>query len=234
MSKILELLTGKKKLVSAGELLSEEQTVWNKAKKAEMQSMAAMKQITLASLTLAALSFLFGYSSLSKPKYQPYVIEVQSDGSAEFKGKVQFHKVDLNDAMITNALSNFIKKMRTVSTDYSVIVRNIEETYGFVTVKGSSMLTGYYRASDPIKTHESGVRREIVISSFSPLSASQWLCKWTEVYYKDGAVFDRKSLDGTFAFIQENPKTDAQIIANPLGIFFDEIYITGLSAGGEK
>jgi type IV secretion system protein VirB5 len=169
------------------------------------------------SLSLAAgIVWLSGQS-----RVVPYVVEVDKQGGVQAIGPA-IRRYDPQDAQIAHFLSEFIRKVRSFSTDGVVDRDNWLNAYQFfLTDHGKLAFNAYARDHDPSKMlgHQA---TEVDVTSLVRVSATSFEVKWTERHVdQEGVKTERWTAILTYAI--KPPSNQAQINANPLGVYVDGI-----------
>lgn len=180
-------------------------------------------QITaVVALVLLTFSVMYGYTHISKPKLQPYVIEVDSQsGDVQFAGMLEGRPLDTNDAVIRNYLIEFIKSTRGVSTDMVVLKRSRQEAYFMATRSAQAQITEMIRQEDPFSMAQRNIRRDVKFRLFERVSEQTWRAEWVEQVRQDGVIQEQVAMSGTFSFTRSQPQTQEEAEQNPFGLYFD-------------
>jgi len=180
-------------------------------------------QVTaIVSLVLLTFSVMYGYTHISKPKLQPYVIEVDpSSGNVRFAGMLQGRMLEANDAVIRNYLIDFIKSTRSVSTDMVVLKRTRQQAYFMATRSAQNQITQMVQQEDPFTMAQQNIRRDIKFRLFERVSEQTWRAEWTEQMRQDGVITEQVAMSGTFSFTRAQPETPEEAEQNPFGLYFD-------------
>ena len=97
-------------------------------------------------LLIVAIVIIAGY-----PKSQGYVIEIAADGSATMNPDAVTLLQDWTPAEETKRhfLGEFIRELRSVSSDPQIVQANIDRLYNRVTGNAADQVTDYIRETDP-------------------------------------------------------------------------------------
>ena len=121
-------------------------------------------------------------------------------------------------AVIGYFLADWVKLTRSKSIDPIVIRDNWTGAYRFVAGPAIGELSEYAKAHDPFANVGSqAVNVEIV--SVLARSPSTYQVQWRETTYDQGASSATESWTGLFTVKLTPPKNEAELRANPLGIF---------------
>jgi len=147
----------------------------------------------------------------------PYVIELKSSG--EVRGvKATLASYEPSDAQIAYQLAEFIRNVRSVSIDPIIVRENWLRAYDFTTDKAALTLNEYARTNDPFT--DVG-RRSVSVDIASVVRSSEdsFELRWKETSYLSGAVQSQKTYTAVLAMIIDQPRDEATLHRNPLGIY---------------
>jgi type IV secretion system protein TrbF len=123
-------------------------------------------------------------------------------------------------------VSNFVKLIRDLSLDPVMAKKNWLNAYHFLTPRGAVLLNEYFRQNNPINLlGKQTVTVEIV--DINPISETTFNVGWTENYVDiNGQALAKKKISGVFTILIEEPKSQAEILVNPLGIYILDFHIS--------
>ncbi|SPD72438.1 Conjugal transfer protein [uncultured Desulfobacterium sp.] len=176
-------------------------------------------------LVFIVFPLIFGSMYLgAQPKAVPYVVDVEPDGSAIYRGPVAklWENYRPEKTAIVYQLHRFLEDTRNVSSDMAVVKKNWFDAYKLVTPKSSSTLSAYANQNDPFA--RSLVQRvSIEITATVPLSADSWQVDWKEtIWGPKGNVITTEYWRSNFKVCLVKPQSEDQLKKNPLGIYIDE------------
>jgi len=123
------------------------------------------------------------------------------------------------DAQKEYFISEFIKKVRSLPLDPVVAQQNWQSAYNYLTQAGAKQLDAVMAKMQPQKL----LGKEAItvkINDINALSPNTFQVDWTEtVFSKQGEQSEVRKFSGVFTVAVSQPKTQAQMLANPLGIY---------------
>lgn len=175
-----------------------------------------------AIISLICVIFL-GYST-TQNKLIPYVIEVDKLGNTSKVGIVQ--NIDLkNPNVIKYSLNTFIYSWRSVWGDVEIQRKFIFDAYAYLepNSKAFNFINEEYREKNPFKqVSKENVR--VKVKSIVPQNADTWQVEWEEETRNlKEEIISQITYRGFFQVKQIVPKTEEQILKNPLGIFIFDL-----------
>jgi type IV secretory pathway TrbF-like protein len=118
-------------------------------------------------------------------------------------------------------VADWVRLVRSKSTDAMVLRENWTRAYRFIAGDAQVELSQYARDHDPFeRVGQLAVNVEVV--SVLPRSPTSYQVQWRETTYDQGAAAPTINWTGLFTIGHHDPRTEADLRANPLGI-----YITG-------
>lgn len=115
-------------------------------------------------------------------------------------------------------LADWVVKTRSKSIDPIVIRDNWTSAYRFVAGGAIGQLNEYAKAHDPFaNAGQQAVSVEVI--SVLPRSPSTYQVQWRETTYDQGATTSAVVWTGLFTTKIQPPKNEAELRANPLGVF---------------
>ena len=115
-------------------------------------------------------------------------------------------------------IADWVRLVRSKSTDPIVLRQNWVNAYHFVTPEAGAALTEYARTRDPFaRLGQDAINVEIV--SVLPRSPQTYQVTWRETLYDQGGRSIPENWTGVFSTVQKPPRTEAELRANPLGLY---------------
>jgi len=179
-------------------------------------------------LVLAAFPAIGGLVYVSAMPKQVHIIEVATDGSANYRGPGgrSYNGYKPNDASIRYHMGRFIKDTRSISSDQSVLKQHWLDAYKLITPKAKNLLDSYVKENDPF-VRAATERIGVAITSMLPLSGDSWQVDWTESKWDGrGMPLGDTRWRGIFKLVIQQPETEAQLAINPIGLYVDEFHWT--------
>lgn len=174
--------------------------------------LAAFVSLGLAALAVGGLLWRTGRSTVT-----PYVVEIDGAGAVRAVGPATGTYVP-SDAVIAQALANFIRNVRSISIDPVIVRENWLKAYDFATDRGAIALNDYARENDPFK--DVG-RRSVAVDVTSVVRASKdsFELRWTEKTYSNGQFESAGRYTAHLTVVIAPPKTAGALRKNPLGLY---------------
>jgi len=180
-------------------------------------------QIVSGVSCLVAVLFSVGLFVVSvQRKVVPYIVEVDSLGDVGRVVRAEY-RPERSEKFVRYFLSSFIKNARGISPDGITIKENLDRAYSYVVGQGRTLLNEYYKKRKPF----SRAKNELVsveIKSILSLAKDSWKIRWIEVTrLHDGSPIKRENFEAVVKVSIREPKTEKEIIKNPLGLYITEI-----------
>jgi type IV secretion system protein VirB5 len=177
---------------------------------------------------LIVAPLIFGCIYLgSLPKEVPHIVDVLPDGSAIYRGAVSktWDNYVPEKASITYQLTRFLDDTRSISSDLAVVKKNWFDAYNIVTPKAATILSTYANENSPFERAKT--QRVSIEQTAAPLQTSKdsWQVDWKEtVWGPKGDVIAVEYWRASFIVALIKPKSDKDLLKNPLGIYIDEFH----------
>jgi type IV secretory pathway TrbF-like protein len=115
-------------------------------------------------------------------------------------------------------IADWVRLVRSKSTDPIVLRDNWTQAYRFIDGDGATELSGYAREHNPFeRVGQEAVAVEVV--AVLPRSPVSYQVQWRETTYDQGAPAPTVNWTGLFTVKSKAPRTEAELRANPLGIY---------------
>jgi type IV secretion system protein VirB5 len=179
------------------------------------------------SLALLALSLTGNVIQAGREKVVPYVVAVDKLGAA-LAVKRADTATPTPTAVIQAELANLIVNWRTVTADLDLQSRMVDRLSGFTRGSAKGVLTEWFEKNNPVGRAKSGRLVSVNIKGVPlPVSQNSWRVEWREVTRNHvGVTVESNQYEATMTVTVQPPRTDAEILRNPGGV-----YITELSFG---
>jgi len=155
----------------------------------------------------------------SRSTITPYVVEVDTLGQVKAVGAAA-ERYRPNDAQIAFHVSRFIQNVRSLSIDPVVVRQNWLDAYDYTTERGAATLNEYARTNDPF-SRVGQTTIAIDITSVVRVSESSVQARWVERTYTNGALTNTERWTAILSLAIKQPRDEARLRKNPLGIFVD-------------
>lgn len=207
--------------------------VKNALDKRAVQSLDQSRSWRMVSVgSLALLSFsVAGNIYLGMPRRTaPFVVAVHQNGeTSSLKAEAEI-KAPVLQRATSFFLSRFVMLAREIPSDPVLLRDNMGKLFQLVDTQGKALLTEKLKEQSPSEEFKDK-NRALKISSVLEISKGVYQVDWFEAEYdKQGQKTAEYPMRGTFKIAMLEPKSDAQIRENPLGIFVD--YFSWTRLGG--
>jgi type IV secretion system protein VirB5 len=130
--------------------------------------------------------------------------------------------------VIQAELANLVTNWRTITADLDLQARMVDRLSGFTRGAAKGVLTEWFEKNNPVGRARSGRLVSVNIKSVPlPVSQKSWRIEWQETIRNHvGVTVETSQYEATMTVQIMPPKTDAEILRNPGGV-----YITELSFG---
>jgi type IV secretion system protein VirB5 len=152
---------------------------------------------------------------------KPFVVEVSDWGETQ-KITALDGRYEPTDAQMGHALAQWVRQVRSKSTDPIVIRQNWLAAYDLVTPQAAAFLNAHAQAHDPFA--EAG--REAVnveILNVVRRSPRTYDLQWRERRFLDGQPAGEGRWRALITTRMQPPKTEAELLKNPLGIRIEDV-----------
>ncbi|MDR2724834.1 MAG: type IV secretion system protein [Candidatus Adiutrix sp.] len=192
-----------------------------------VKAAAQWRLAAFISFFLLALSLAGNVIQATQAKVVPYVVAVDKIGAA-----LAVKRADIASptpvTVVQAELANIITNWRTVTADLDLQARMIDRLSGFTRGAAKGVLTEWFEKNNPVARARSGRLVSVNIKSVPlPVSQNSWRIEWLETTRNHvGVVVEATEYEATMNVVIQPPRTDAEILKNPGGV-----YITELSFG---
>jgi type IV secretion system protein VirB5 len=178
--------------------------------------LVALLSLALSALLAGGLIHLAGRAGVV-----PYIVEIDAAGQP---GRITpaTEAYDPTEAQIAHTLARWVVLVRSRPTDPVVVTRNWQEAYGYLTRTAAAFLNDYAREHDP----QADIGRVAVIAEVANVlrrSEDTYQLQWRENRYEDGRPAGTTRHTGLFTVVIRQPRTEAELLANPLGLYIDSL-----------
>lgn len=186
--------------------------------------------ISMFCLFLLTLSVVGNIYLGRQSKHIPYVVAVQQSGEpAVLNAAAGMSGPTLNRA-ISFFLTRFVMLAREIPADPVLLRDNMGKLFQLVSMQGKTLLASKFKEISPSDEFREK-NRALKIASVLEVSKGVYHLDWFEAEYdKQGQKIAEYPMRGTFKIAMLEPKNEAQIRENPLGIFID--YFSWTRLGG--
>lgn len=193
--------------------------VWDERIGASRAQARNWRLMALACAGLAAVSLGAYIYERQDTKIATYVVPVDRYGRP---GRIELADRTYRPSQAETGyfVAEFVQLVRAKSTDPVVLRQNWVRAYAFVSGDAKATLTQHARDHDPFaRIGDEAASVEIV--SVLPRSANTYQVQWRETVYDHGAALPTQRWTGLFTVSHSPPRNEAQLRANPLGVFIN-------------
>ncbi|GJE02374.1 VirB8/TrbF family protein [Methylobacterium isbiliense] len=198
---------------------------WNERYGSYIRQARMWQIMAFLCLGLATMSTGYALWIRQNTTYQPFVIAVDKIGMPVFAGFPE--RIEYADRrVVQNLLGDFVTNFRSVTTDGTVLKRNVERLYGFLITgdPATNKITSYFRTEgqDPfVRALTETV--SVQVRSVVPLSETSYQVDWIEIVRKpNGDERSRIAMKGVAQVQMIPPQSEAVIRANPIGLYIKD------------
>ncbi|CAL7891342.1 type IV secretion system protein [Fusobacterium necrophorum] len=179
-------------------------------------------------LLLAFVLFILGTVTV-RTNTRVYIVEKEGNNYTYFGYVNDLTRQTYNpdDNSLIFFMDNFVKKIRTLSTDLVLYKKNYDESKFFVNSRSNGKLEDILTENDYRGKIENRYAVDIDILSTLRLSPSSFQVRWIEkIYDQGGREISRELLVGVFQYEIKKPKNVDSIKINPLGMIITDLNIS--------
>lgn len=156
-----------------------------------------------------------------QPKLVPHIIEVDRLGHSAYRGPVSnVSQPKPKPAHVRALLVDFIRDIRSLSSDPYIVTQNFNEAYRWLTPRAAQKLKPWVIQLDPQGRRENGETRTVDKVSAVQTTESSWILDWEETRWARNGEMDGPSTKWRAALttVHSPPTSEDALRANPLGI----------------
>ena len=202
-------------------LYQDGQKAWN-GLIGEARLQAASWRLVAFSTIFLCIVLTYGLiTQATKSKIVPYMVRVNSDGSAQAAGPVT-DQYQPQQPELKYFLSQFIQKVRTIPTDPVVFKQNWLSAYSFLRPAAALKMTGIVNQEGPASLIGTETR-EVDLTSILSITNNSYQIRWQETSYAaDGSRQAQVNLSGIFTIEMFTPTDEKTLTVNPLGLYIKD------------
>ena len=171
----------------------------------------------LVSLLLCIILAVVTVILLTRAKNKLFIAQLGSQGQVMNVAPLQ-ESYQPKVAQYQYVIGQFIRDTMQLSLDPAVVKQNWLNAYAFVAGKAKLQLDQLARHAMLTKS-VGKVTKTVSINSVEQITANSYTAKWQQqVIDRDGKVLLTHYYSGVFTVAHKQPKTQQQILQNPLGI----------------
>ena len=188
-------------------------------------------RFALGSAAVAVLALCFAFYVMLDKKYVPYFVEVDAVGQLAVKSRLEI--TSARDKRIVRAsLYKFVIAFRTITPDFAVIKRNMEELAAMI--EGGSTAKSYvaeYIRSEKTNPFKRAAKLTIEVRPYNLIQISDetWQVDWTEIVRDRGGAGRSARKHSYRAILKVNfsePTSEKDVLVNPAGLLIEGINIS--------
>lgn len=195
--------------------------VWDERMGLSLAHARNWRRMAFANLAVAAFLGVGWWMQAQKAEVRPFVVEVSQWGQTQritaLGGRYQ-----PTHAQVGHALAGWIRNVRAKSVDPVVIRQNWLAAYDLATPKSAAFLNGWAQTHDPFAE----VGREAVgveILNVVRRSERTYDLQWRETRFVNGQRAGQDRWRALITIKLQPPKTEAELLKNPLGIRIEDV-----------
>lgn len=177
-------------------------------------------------IIMAGLAVYLG----SLPKEIPWVVELTSDGEADYKADVvtALSEWSPSDATQRYFVSHYIEELRSVSTDNNVNKENANSVYQRTLNDATKWISDWYSKNNPVtRSKTEYVLIPLDQAAVVKYTDNQWKVTWRETSYRtaDREIFADQQIEAILTVSFYLPDTERRRRENPIGMYITNIQI---------
>ncbi len=176
-------------------------------------------------VTLLAIIEAFGMISIARKAHVvPYVVAVDNLGHTLNAGPAE-QAGRLDTRVVESALSDWLKRVRTVTNDAQVQQDDIDHVYAMIEQHSAAFnfLSDYFRSNNPFKRAQT-ITSSVEIHSVVATSDKSYEISWTETERDlHGEAQATQNYTASITITINPPHDEQTLNINPLGIFVNQI-----------
>ncbi len=198
---------------------------WAETHGSFIQERNLWRMVAIGAVLVAALALTLNIIQANKAKVLPYVIEVDKAG--------KMHALKTATAMTSNtkyiqySLGLFVSSWRSVTADIGLQERHNQKAGSQVAGAAHGILSEWYKENNPFTRSEKSLVEVRILGLPLLVSGQTWQVEWEEITRgHSGETKERVVFQGNFQIQVKEPKTEAEILENPSGIYVVDISFT--------
>jgi type IV secretion system protein TrbF len=181
--------------------------------------------IAIFTSIISLITLVFLIVNLSFKKDRVFIAEISRGGRIVNISPLKI-RYDPSKTQKEYFISQFVKLTRSIPLDPVVAKRNWISAYYFSTSQSSKQLNKYFKQNNPLGLL--GKKTTTVdISNTIPITANSFQIDWEETNFDLNTQAETKQyFTGTFTIIIQQPRSQQEILENPLGIHIADFHIS--------
>lgn len=179
------------------------------------------RRMAFANLAVAAFLGAGWWVQAERAVVRPFVVEVSDLGEPRRITALD-GRYEPTQAQVAHALAGWIRDVRSKATDPVVIRQNWLRAYDLATPRTAAFLNAWAQTQDPFA--EVGRDAVVVeILNVVPRSPRSFDLQWREQRFLNGQPAGTTRWRALITTRREPPKTEAELLKNPLGIKIEDV-----------
>ncbi len=163
----------------------------------------------------------------AKSHFVPYIVTVDNNGEIQNLVKPLEEEYEVTSLQEKSYLRKFLIDIRTISLDPVFFGKRYKEALRYTSSSTESKLKDMYVEDDISKKIKEKVTRTIEINSIVKVTGIDRTYKvtWNEKMFQEGGKVGETKYEGIFSLKIVKPRTEKDLLINPLGITIEDINI---------
>lgn len=195
--------------------------VWDERTGLALAHARNWRRMAAANLALAAFLGAGWWVQAGRATVRPFVVEVSDWGQTEKITALDGH-YEPTEAQVAHTLAGWISDVRAKSIDPIVIRQNWMRAYDLLSPKAATFLNAWAQAHDPFAE----VGREAVhveVLNVVRRTPRTYDLQWRETRYVNGQQASVERWRGLITLKLQAPRTEAELMKNPLGLKIEDV-----------
>lgn len=195
--------------------------VWDERMGLTLDHARNWRRMALANIGLAAFLGAGWWVQAERAVVAPFVVEVSDWGETQRITALD-GRYEPSEVQIGHALSGWIRDVRSKSTDPVVIRQNWLRAYDLATPRTAGFLNAWAQSNDPFaRIGEEAVTVEVL--NVVRRSERSFDLQWRETRFLNGQSFGAQRWRALITTSLQPPKTEAELMKNPLGLKIEDV-----------
>ncbi|MNU27039.1 VirB8 protein [compost metagenome] len=195
--------------------------VWDERMGLTLAHARNWRRMALANIGLAAFLGAGWWVQADRAVVKPFVVEVSDWGETQ-RITALGGRYEPSEVQIGHALSGWIRDVRSKSTDPVVIRQNWLRAYDLATPRTAGFLNAWAQSNDPFaRIGEEAVTVEVL--NVVRRSERSFDLQWRETRFLNGQSLGAQRWRALITTSLQPPKTEAELMKNPLGLKIEDV-----------
>jgi type IV secretion system protein VirB5 len=182
------------------------------------------KITALICLLITLISVYGNVYQAKQNKVVPYVVEIDKLGQSRAVSRADT-AAPIPRSLIQSELAEVVINWRTVTADLDLQRRMVDRLSSFVTGAAQGFIAEWFENNNPYTVAKENKLVQVEIKGLPlPVSNESWRVEWTEtIRSHTGSFLSATTYEATMRIRIVPPTADAQIMANPGGVWITEL-----------